>query len=79
MPRASLSIGSPLVGKATIRLNPKFYKGGTFTIIAHNKIVSGGNLEFEMNILPDKTWGTDLKPWKKLFVTICESFLIRKP
>jgi predicted alpha-1,2-mannosidase len=29
-------IGSPLVEKATIQLDPKFYKGGTFTIIAHN-------------------------------------------
>ena len=27
-------IGSPLVEKATIRLNPKYYPGGTFTIIA---------------------------------------------
>ena len=62
MPRASLSIGSPLVGKATIRLNPKFYKGGTFIIILQDKIVSGGKLVFEMGILPDKTWGTNLKP-----------------
>jgi hypothetical protein len=29
-------IGSPLVEKATIQLAPQFYKGGTFTIIAHN-------------------------------------------
>ena len=29
-------IGSPLVEKATIQLDPKFYPGGTFTIIAHN-------------------------------------------
>jgi predicted alpha-1,2-mannosidase len=29
-------IGSPLVQKAVIQLDPKFYKGGTFTIIAHN-------------------------------------------
>jgi predicted alpha-1,2-mannosidase len=29
-------IGSPLVEKATIQLDPKFYKGGTFTIVAHN-------------------------------------------
>jgi predicted alpha-1,2-mannosidase len=29
-------IGSPLVEKAVIQLNPKFYKGRTFTIIAHN-------------------------------------------
>lgn len=28
-------IGSPLVEKATIQLDPKFYKGGTFTIIVH--------------------------------------------
>jgi predicted alpha-1,2-mannosidase len=27
-------IGSPLVEKATIRLDPKFYPGGTFTIVA---------------------------------------------
>ncbi|HEX3625481.1 MAG TPA: GH92 family glycosyl hydrolase [Verrucomicrobiae bacterium] len=29
-------IGSPLVQKAVINLDPKYYKGGTFTIIAHN-------------------------------------------
>lgn len=29
-------IGSPLVEKAVIHLNPKFYKGGTFTIIVHS-------------------------------------------
>ncbi len=29
-------IGSPLVQKAVIRLDPKFYKGGTFTIIVHS-------------------------------------------
>ena len=29
-------IGSPLVEKATIQLDPKFYKGGSFTLIAHN-------------------------------------------
>ena len=28
-------IGSPLVEKAIIRLNPKYYSGGTFTVIAH--------------------------------------------
>jgi predicted alpha-1,2-mannosidase len=79
-------IGSPLVEKAVIQLNPQFYKGGTFTIIAHNasrqnayvksaklngrplnrpwithaEIVSGGTLEFEMDSLPNKKWGTDL-------------------
>jgi len=29
-------IGSPVVEKATIHLNPKFYPGGTFTVVAHN-------------------------------------------
>jgi predicted alpha-1,2-mannosidase len=29
-------IGSPLVEKATIQLDPKYYKGGTFNVIAHN-------------------------------------------
>jgi predicted alpha-1,2-mannosidase len=29
-------LGSPLVNKATIRLNPKYAKGGTFAIVAHN-------------------------------------------
>ncbi len=29
-------IGSPIVEKATIRLDPKFYKGGAFTIVARN-------------------------------------------
>jgi predicted alpha-1,2-mannosidase len=77
-------IGSPLVEKATIQLNPRFYPGGTFTIIAHNvsnqniyiqsaeldgkplgrpwitqdEITHGGTLEFEMGILPKKTWET---------------------
>jgi len=29
-------IGSPLVKKATIQLDSKFYPGNTFTIVAHN-------------------------------------------
>jgi putative alpha-1,2-mannosidase len=29
-------LGSPLVQKAVIHLDPKFYKGGTFTIIVHS-------------------------------------------
>jgi putative alpha-1,2-mannosidase len=29
-------IGSPMVEKATIQLNSKFYKGGTFTITTHS-------------------------------------------
>jgi predicted alpha-1,2-mannosidase len=29
-------IGSPLIEKAVIRLDPKFYPGGKFTILAHN-------------------------------------------
>jgi predicted alpha-1,2-mannosidase len=29
-------IGSPLVEKATLHLDPKFYHGGDFTVIAHN-------------------------------------------
>ena len=29
-------IGSPLVEKATVKLDSKFYPGGTFTVIAHN-------------------------------------------
>jgi predicted alpha-1,2-mannosidase len=79
-------IGSPLVEKATIKLDPGFYPGGTFTITAHNvsnqniyiqsaklngrtlnrpwitheEITHGGTLEFEMGILPNKTWGTDV-------------------
>jgi hypothetical protein len=27
-----------------------------------DEIVNGGKLEFEIDILPNKTWGTDLKP-----------------
>ena len=80
--------GSPLVEKATLRLDPKFYKGGSFTVIAHNAskqncyiqsaklngkplnrpwltqadIVNGGKLELEMDLLPNKAWGTDLQP-----------------
>jgi predicted alpha-1,2-mannosidase len=78
-------IGSPMVEKATIRLDPKFYPGGTFIIVAHNasrqncyiqsaklnghplnrawvsqaEIVSGGTLEFEMGIQPNKSWGIE--------------------
>jgi putative alpha-1,2-mannosidase len=29
-------IGSPLVDKATIKLDSKYYKGGTFTVVAKN-------------------------------------------
>ena len=29
-------IGSPLFDKVTIRLDPKYYHGGTFTVVAHN-------------------------------------------
>jgi len=29
-------IGSPLVEKATLQLDPNYYKGGTFTVVAHN-------------------------------------------
>ena len=29
-------LGSPMVPKATIRLDPKHYSGGSFTVIAHN-------------------------------------------
>jgi predicted alpha-1,2-mannosidase len=35
-------IGSPIVEKATIQLDPKYYKGRTFTVIAHN--VSNQNI-----------------------------------
>jgi predicted alpha-1,2-mannosidase len=35
-------IGSPLVAKATIQLNPRFYPGGTFTVVAHG--VSNQNI-----------------------------------
>ncbi len=35
-------IGSPLMEKSTIQLDPKFFKGGTFTILAHN--VSNQNI-----------------------------------
>jgi predicted alpha-1,2-mannosidase len=84
-------IGSPLVQKATIRLDPKYYPGKTFTIIVHSQptgyvsnpamdvyvqsaklngkslnrpwitqqeIASGGTLELEMGIIPNKNWGT---------------------
>lgn len=29
-------IGSPIVEKAVLRLDPRYYRGGTFTIVAHN-------------------------------------------
>jgi predicted alpha-1,2-mannosidase len=79
-------IGTPIVQKAVIHLDSQYYKGGTFTIIAHNcskqycyiqsaklnglplkhpwitkdDIINGGKLEFEMGILPNKSWGTDV-------------------
>ena len=79
-------IGSPTLEKATMHLDPKYYQGGDFTIIAHNvsrqngyiksaklngqplerpwithdEIVRGGKLEFEMDIQPNKNWGTKL-------------------
>jgi predicted alpha-1,2-mannosidase len=85
-------IGSPLVQKATISLDSKYYSGKTFTIIVHAKpdgyavanpmsvyvqsaklngqplnrcwithdeIVHGGTLELEMDLLPNKSWGTE--------------------
>lgn len=84
-------IGSPMVQKAVIQLDPKYYPGKTFTILVHCKpdgyapnpamnvyiqsarlngqplnrpwitqqeIANGGTLEFEMGILPNKSWGT---------------------
>jgi predicted alpha-1,2-mannosidase len=77
-------IGSPLVEKATLHLDPKYYHGGDFTIIAHNvsrqngyiksaklngqplerpwvthdEIAHGGKLELEMDIQPNKAWGS---------------------
>jgi len=79
-------IGSPLVDKATIHLDPQHYPGGQFTILAHNvsrqngyiksamlngqpldrpwitheEMARGGTLEFEMDIQPNKAWGTKL-------------------
>jgi len=79
-------IGSPTLEKATLHLDPKYYKGGDFTIIAqnvsrqngyiksaklngqplerpwitHEEIVHGGTLEFQMDIQPNKDWGTKL-------------------
>lgn len=79
-------IGSPLVEQATLHLDPKYYHGGDFTIIAHNvsrqngyiksaklngqplerpwithdEIAHGGKLELEMDIQPNKGWGTKL-------------------
>ncbi len=38
-------IGSPLVEKATLHLDPKYYKGGTFTIIAHNVSKQNGYIK----------------------------------
>jgi len=42
-------IGSPLVDKAVIQLDPKYYKGGTFTIVAkdnspENKYIQSATL-----------------------------------
>jgi predicted alpha-1,2-mannosidase len=77
-------IGSPLVEKATLHLDPKYYKGGDFTVIAHNvsrqngyiksaklngqplerpwithdEVARGGKLELEMDIQPNKAWGS---------------------
>jgi predicted alpha-1,2-mannosidase len=51
-------IGSPLVGKATIKLDPKFYPGGTFTITAHN--VSNQNIYIQSAKLNGKPLN---RPW----------------
>ncbi|MDB6019208.1 MAG: putative alpha,2-mannosidase [Pedosphaera sp.] len=45
-------IGSPLVEKATIQLDPKFYKGGSFTVIAHH--VSNQNCYIKSAMLNGK-------------------------
>ncbi|HTB85147.1 MAG TPA: GH92 family glycosyl hydrolase [Candidatus Sulfotelmatobacter sp.] len=83
-------IGSPMVQKAVIKLDPKYSSGGTFTITVHSKpngymqfnplcvyvqsaklngqplthpwithedIMRGGTLDFEMDLLPNKSWG----------------------
>jgi predicted alpha-1,2-mannosidase len=88
-------IGSPLVQKAVIHLDPKYYPGGAFTIIVHSQptgyapstamniyiqsaklngqplnrcwvtqqeIASGGTLELEMGLLPNKNWGAAAAP-----------------
>jgi len=75
-------LGSPLVEKAIIELNPRYSKGGSFTIVSrhvssqniyiqsaalngkplgrpwitHDEITSGGTLELEMGILPQREW-----------------------
>ena len=53
-------IGSPLVDKVTIPLDPKFYKGGTFTITADNNSASNMYVQSAtLNGKPlDRTWIT---------------------
>lgn len=51
-------IGSPVVEKATIRLDPKFYKGGTFTITANR--VSAQNIYIQSAKLNGKPL---TRPW----------------
>jgi predicted alpha-1,2-mannosidase len=51
-------IGSPLVEKATIQLDPKFYPGGTFIITAHN--VSNQNIYVQSAKLNGKPIN---RPW----------------
>lgn len=51
-------IGSPLVEKATIQLNPEFFPGGTFTVIAHN--VSNQNIYIQSARLNNRPLN---RPW----------------
>jgi predicted alpha-1,2-mannosidase len=51
-------IGSPLVEKTTIKLDPKYYPGGTFTITAHN--VSNQNIYIQSAKLNGKLLN---RPW----------------
>lgn len=57
-------IGSPLVQKAVIRLDPRFYKGGTFTIITRSNTHYAPAARMDNYIQSAKLNGEPLnRPW----------------
>ncbi|HEX3857655.1 MAG TPA: GH92 family glycosyl hydrolase, partial [Verrucomicrobiae bacterium] len=57
-------IGSPLVQKAVIRLDPKFFKGGTFTIIVHSNSRPAPDARMDNYVQSAKLNGIPLNhPW----------------
>lgn len=63
-PDAELGLGSPLFNKVRIKLNPSYYKGKEFTIIAKD---NGGNNNYIQSIkLNEKTVHRSFIPWSAI-------------